>query len=56
MELSHCEEILVLAEQLSFSKAANRLFITQSALSKHVPPQRGRWASASSSAAPPRWS
>ena len=36
MELSHCEEILVLAEQLSFSKAANRLFITQSALSKHV--------------------
>ena len=36
MDISYCNELVVLADCLSFSQAADRLFITQSTLSKHV--------------------
>lgn len=36
MDISYCEELVTLAECLNFRKAAARLFITQSTLSKHV--------------------
>ena len=36
MELSCCREILVLSRCLNFGDAAEQLYITQSALSKHV--------------------
>ena len=36
MELSCCRELIVLADRLNFSDAAAQLYITQSALSKHV--------------------
>lgn len=36
MDISYCAELVALSECLNFRKAANRLFITQSTLSKHV--------------------
>ena len=36
MDIGTCRELIELAECLNFHKAANRLFITQSTLSKHV--------------------
>ncbi|WP_139652912.1 LysR family transcriptional regulator [Raoultibacter phocaeensis] len=36
MDFSYCKELIELADQLNFSKAADRLYITQSTLSKHV--------------------
>jgi DNA-binding MarR family transcriptional regulator len=36
LNLEYCKELIVLADLLSFSKAAERLYITQSTLSKHV--------------------
>lgn len=36
MNISYCKELIALAEDLNFKKTATRLFITQSALSKHV--------------------
>lgn len=36
MDIGMCRELIELAECLNFHKAANRLFITQSTLSKHV--------------------
>lgn len=36
MDLNTCRELIELAECLNFHKAASRLFITQSTLSKHV--------------------
>lgn len=36
MNFQHFEYILILAEEKSFSKAADRLFMTQSALSQYV--------------------
>ena len=36
MNLDYCKELIVLADLLSFRKAAEQLFITQSTLSKHV--------------------
>gem|GEM_PF-3028999 len=36
LNLEHCKELIVLSELLNFSKAAEKLYITQSTLSKHV--------------------
>ena len=36
MDISYCRELIALADDLNFSKAAERLYITQSTLSKHV--------------------
>lgn len=36
MDINTCRELIELAECLNFRKAANRLFVTQSTLSKHV--------------------
>lgn len=36
MDIRLCEELVVLSESLSFRKASERLFLTQSTLSKHV--------------------
>lgn len=36
MELQLCRELIVLSDRLSFSDAAERLYMTQSTLSKHV--------------------
>lgn len=36
MDISYCRELITLADELNFSKAAERLYITQSTLSKHV--------------------
>lgn len=36
MDMSHCNELITLADSLNFSKAAKQLFIAQSTLSKHV--------------------
>lgn len=36
MDISYCRELIALADELNFSKAAERLYITQSTLSKHV--------------------
>lgn len=36
MDISYCKELIALADCLNFSQAADRLFISQSTLSKHV--------------------
>lgn len=36
MNLEYCKELIVLADFLNFGKAADKLYITQSTLSKHV--------------------
>lgn len=36
MDIAYCRELIELADQLNFSKAAEKLYITQSTLSKHV--------------------
>ena len=36
MELEHLNEFLVLAERKSYAQSAEELFISQSALSKHI--------------------